>query len=264
MAVVGLASCLYLLAAAAMFLFQRRLIYPGQGSAPVPLERLAGYHDVALRTADGLSLRGAYRPSVGGRPTIVFFHGNGDSLAGAELATHGFMEVGYGVLLPEYRGYGGNAGEPSEEGLYADGRAALDFLARAGCAPAHVILIGNSLGSGIAVQLAGERRTAALVVVSGFTSLLAVAALHVRWLPVRWLMRDRYDNRSKIGSVEAPTLLLHGTADRLIPLSMAETLASNGRHATVERFPGAGHELAYRPEAQEAVLRWLRSRGLGT
>jgi uncharacterized protein len=253
--VLGVVVGLYLAVLLALYLAQRGLIFPapaGATLAPPP-----GFVRVAFDTEDGLRLGGAYRKAVAGRPTILFFHGNGDSLAGAEAATRRIAEAGYGVLLVEYRGYAGNPGAPSEAGLYRDGRAALAWLARHGVPAARTVLIGNSLGSGVATQLATEQKVAGLVLVSGFTSLPDVAAGHYRWLPVRPLLRDRFANRDKMGRVAAPVLVLHGEADTLIPAGHGVALAGAAKDATLELVPGAGHELAYSERAQAEIVAWL-------
>jgi fermentation-respiration switch protein FrsA (DUF1100 family) len=249
-------ALLYLGAVAVVFFTQRSFVYPAPSQiAPLP----AGYRAVSYRTDDALTLKAAYRPAAPGRPTAVFFHGNGDSWNGAARATSQLAKAGYGVLLPEYRGYGGNPGGPSEGGLYSDGRAALRWLRAQGIAPSQIAIIGNSIGSGVAVQLASEAAPAALILVSPFENLAELAAGQFRWLPARWLLRDRYDNLAKIGRIDAPILILHGRADRLIPFAQAEGLARASRRATLLSFADAGHELAYLNPAGAATVAWLDS-----
>lgn len=247
---------LYLAVLIGLFLGQRALIYPAPRDAtasPPP-----GFAAIGLDTEDGLHLAAAYRAAAPGRPTIAFFHGNGDSLAGAETATRGLATAGYGVLLVEYRGYAGNPGRPGEQGLYRDGRAALAWLGQHGIAPSHIVVMGNSLGSGVATALAAEAPIAGLVLVSGFTSMGDVAAPLYPWLPVRALLRDRFDNRARLAKVAAPVLLLHGTGDRLIPSRHSVALASAARRATLGLVPGAGHDLVYMPRTQAMIVAWLR------
>lgn len=240
---------------ATVFLAQRTLIYPApqppvQGVPP-------GMLTATLQTDDGLPLHAAYRPAAAGLPVIIFFHGNGDSLAGAAAATERLGAAGYGLLLVEYRGYGGNPGSPSESGLYRDGRAALAWLAARGMKREDVVLIGNSLGSGVATQLASEGRVAALVLVSGFTSLTDVVSGLYPWAPVKLLLRDRYDNQAKLARISAPVLVLHGTHDTLIPVAQGEQLAAASAKATLIRVDRAGHDLAYLPVSQERIAAWL-------
>jgi len=253
---VALASLFgfYLLLVIALFFMQRGMIYP----APKEVASLpAGFEEVQFETADGLTLKAAYRAGRDGRPVAVFFHGNGDSWDGASQATLLLAQAGYGVLLPEYRGYGGNPGSPDEDGLYADGRAALEFLTKQGVGPGGTVLIGNSLGSGVAVQMATEYRPAALVLIAAFSSLPDVAAERFAWLPARMLLHDSYANIDKIGTVDVPMLILHGDQDRVVPFSHGQRLAEQANATEFIAFPGMGHELPYTEEAQQAVRDWL-------
>ncbi|MES2986904.1 MAG: alpha/beta hydrolase [Pseudomonadota bacterium] len=255
---VGVLAGLYLAVLLVLAFAQRSLIYPAP--SPPVTNMPAGFVAVQLLTADGLTLIAAHKAGQPGRPVAIFFHGNGDSLSGAATATQALAESGYGLLLVEYRGYGGNPGKPSEPGLYSDGRAAMRWLGAHGV-PAHrIVLIGNSLGSGVATQLATERPLAGLVIVSGYTSMADVIGTHYPWVPVRLLLLDRYDNRSKLARVTAPILILHGTVDTLIPVSHAKTLASATRHGTLQLIEGVGHELAYQPAGQLPIVHWLAAR----
>ncbi len=169
----------------------------------------------------------------------------------------GLAKAGYGVFLPEYRGYGGNPGKPTEQGLYLDSRAALAWLKAGGFTPGQILFVGNSIGGGLATQLAIETKPAALILVSPFSSLPNVVAEKFPWIPVALLIRDHFDNGAKINQVAAPLLILHGTADGLIPHSHSERLAQINPRAKLVLVPGVGHELAYGPQAQLAELDWL-------
>lgn len=258
LAVLAIFIALYLIALVSLALAQRALIYPAPKAVGInPADVPPGFSAATLATRDGLLLHAAYRAAAPGRPTLVFFHGNGSRIEESALATTLLGQRGNGLLLVEYRGYRGNPGKPSEQGLYADGRAALTWLDAHGVPANQRILIGNSLGSGIATQLATEQPIAGLVLVSGFTSLPDVAAGHYPWLPVKLLLRDRYDNLTKLEQINAPILVLHGTADTLIPASHARALAAAAPRADLELVSGYGHELAFEPIAQARILAWL-------
>jgi fermentation-respiration switch protein FrsA (DUF1100 family) len=238
-----------------LFLFQRRLIYPApRANQPVVA---TGFQSVTLATSDGLKLAALYRPTSAGKPTVVFFHGNGDSLRGSLAATEVLARDGFGVLLPEYRGYWANPGKPSEAGLYADGRAALAFLRDAGVPTAATVVIGNSLGSGVATQLASETKLAGLVIVSGYLSLPDAAADMLGTRLVKPLVRDRFDNIAKLPKLELPILILHGDADRTISVAQARALHAAAPGSQYREAHGVGHQLAYGIAAQHEVVAWL-------
>lgn len=261
-AVVGMlvgAALAYAMVAGALYAAQRSLIYPAPVVfAPVP----AGYDQVSLRTADGLTLAAAWRPPAPGKAVVLFFHGNGDDWAGAARAMATLEQAGFGVLLPEYRGYGANPGQPGEAGFYADGRAALAWLAEHGVPAQRVVLIGNSIGGGTATQLAAETRPAALILVSPFSTLPDVVAERFPWLPGRWLVKDRFDNAAKLGRIVSPVLVLHGSADDQIPHQHSLRLAKAAPLARLVLVPGANHDLAWLPQAQRAEAEWLAKLGL--
>ena len=232
---------------------QGSLIYPAPPAQGVP----PGYSPVELRTADGLAITAGYRPAHDDLPTVLFFHGNGMVWPDGIYVTELLASRGYGLLLAEYRGYNGNPGKPTEQGLYHDGRAALAFLQGEGIASGDVILAGLSVGSGPAVQLATESKVRALILISPVASLPATATAAYPWLPTGWMLRDRYDNLAKLPRVDAPVLILHGDADRLIPHAQAEQLAAANPAAEFVSVPGRGHNMAADPLVQRLQLEFL-------
>lgn len=248
-------ATLYAIAVAVLYFNQRSIFYPAPPD--YPRGALPGFQSIHTRTDDGLPLAALYRPAEPGRRTIIFFHGNGDNLAGAAEAVRGLAAAGDGVLLVEYRGYGGNAGSPGEAGFYRDGEAAMLWLADAGVAPSQIVVIGNSIGSGPATEMAVRHPVAGLILVSGFSSLPDVARVHVRWAPVDWLVRDRFANAAKIDRVKAPVLLLHGDRDALVSVANARQLHAARADSTLMIVAGAGHELVYSDAAQRAMAEWV-------
>ncbi|KQZ69473.1 hypothetical protein ASE06_01230 [Sphingopyxis sp. Root214] len=247
-------SVFALVAATLLFTQQRRLIFPAPADyvqTPPP-----GFRLVHTRTDDGLRLSAFYRPAMPGRKTILFFHGNGDNMLGAIEATRGPAAAGHGLMLVEYRGYGGNPGSPDEAGLYRDGEAAMRWLAEAGVEPRNIVLVGNSIGSGPATEIALRHDVAALMLVSGLADLPSVVKSQVPVVPRR-LVRDRFDNAAKLARVKAPVYLMHGDADTLVTPVNLERLAGARPDATVARVAGAGHELAYTAPAQAILTEWV-------
>ena len=250
------AAVLYALLVVAAYLGQRMLIYPApSGSQPVP----DGYDRVALETADGLEIEAAWREGLPDKPVIVFFHGNGDRWSGAAEAVLPLVRAGFGVLLPEYRGYSGNPGEPTEQGLYRDADAAMDWLLAEGIEAERIVPIGNSLGSGVAVHLATTHGLNRLALVSPFTSLTDAASASFRFLPVRLLLKDRYDNRARLSGYRGKALIVHGMRDTVISAGHARELAALSDDFSLRTFDDAGHELAYLPDSGRAIRQWLEA-----
>lgn len=233
---------------------QRRMIFPAPQD--YPRAALPGFRLVHTQTGDGLRLSALYRPAAEGRKTILFFHGNGDNMLGAIEATRGPAAAGHGLMLVEYRGYGGNPGSPGEAGFYRDGDAAMRWLGAARVEPHQIVVIGNSVGSGPATEMALRHDVAALVLVSGFSDLPSVVKSQVPLVP-RWLVRDRFDNASKLREVKAPVYLMHGDADTLVKPDNLERLAAARPDATIARVARVGHELAYTAPAQVILTTWV-------
>jgi uncharacterized protein len=218
-----------------LWLFQRRLLYfPTPGPVPPAASVLPGAEDVTFETPDGLRLGGWFVPAPPGdpadpvgraRPAVLVCNGNaGDRSMRAPLAA-ALARMGLAVLLFDYRGYGGNPGHPTEEGLAADARAALAYLAgRPEVDPERVIYFGESLGAAVALRLATERPPAALVLRSPFASLAEVGRRHYPLLPVSLLLRDRYDSAALAGRLDAPLLVVAGGRDQIVPASHSRRL----------------------------------------
>ncbi|WP_338501705.1 alpha/beta hydrolase [Sphingomonas kaistensis] len=206
---------------------------------------------VAAVTADGLRLGGYYWPARPGRPLVVYFHGNGfNQLVGAARAEP-LRAGGHGVLVASYRGYGGNGGKPSEQGLLRDGEAWMAEARRlSGGQPLFVF--GHSLGGAVALEMAGRHQVGGVATLGTFARLADMAP------PVaRGLLPDRFDNVAALGRVRAPVLLLHGDRDEIVPFAAGERLAAaGGGRAQLVRLPGAGHQVDLAAVADRLWARW--------
>lgn len=228
-----------------LWAFQRRLIYlPSPGPVPPAASVLPGAEDVTFETADGLRLAAWFVPGaeVPG-PAVLVCNGNGGDRSMRAALAAALSRMGLAVLLFDYRGYGGNPGSPSEEGLAADARAALGYLAgRPEVDPRRVVYLGESLGAAVALRLAVERPPAALVLRSPFASLAEVGRRHYPFLPVSLLLRDRYDSAARVGRLTAPLLVVAGGRDRIVPVSHSRRLfAAAPRPKRLVVLDGADH-----------------------
>jgi hypothetical protein len=245
---------------ALVYLTQRGFIYLPDARRPDLVMSGAGgtFAAVTLTAADGIATVSWYRAAAAGRPTLVLFQGNAGNIADRLFKVVPFMQEGWGVLLVGYRGYGGNPGQPTEPGLYADGRAALNYLAGQGVVPGWLVLYGESLGSGVAVQMATEIETGALVLEAPFTSLGDMAQRQFPYFPARWLVIDRFDSLAKIGSIPTPTLILHGSRDAIVPVAFGRRLFEAANEPReLKLFPEAGHVDLYDHGAERAVIAFV-------
>ena len=251
---------------ALMWTLQRRLIYFPTTGVPAPGEiGLTGVEPVTFETADGLRLSGWFFAASGpsSRVTVLVFNGNAGNRAhraplAAALQRHGFQ-----VLLVDYRGYGGNPGTPSSNGLAADARAAQAYLARRSDVDlSRLAYFGESLGTAVAVDLAVEHPPAALVLRSPFTSLSDVGQYHYPFLPVRLLLRDRFSAIDQIRRIRVPLLVIAGGHDRIVPLENSRRLYEAAiAPKTLLVLPEADHndyELLAGDEMVEAIVRFLQ------
>ena len=254
----------YLVFALTLFLFQRSLLYHPDSSAPeFEASGIGTMEVVTLKTSDGLRLLSWYRRAAPGRPTLVYFHGNAGNIESRGFKVRDYLEQGFGVLLVGYRGYGGNPGKPSEEGLYLDGRAALEFLAADGVAADRWVLYGESLGTGIAVQLAAEwaleAPVGAVVLESPFTSLGDAAAFHYPFIPARFLVRDRFQSIDKIAGIRAPVFIVSGENDGIIPAAHGKKLFRAAKDPKEGHWvAGGGHNNLYDFGVPKMVINFIR------
>ncbi|MFF5077324.1 alpha/beta hydrolase [Actinoplanes sp. NPDC000266] len=226
---------LWALIVAAAWLLQRRLIYlPDRSSPGAAAQVFPAARDVTLRTTDGLSLTAwLVEPSTatpGGRLAVLVAPGNaGNRLARAPLAA-ALAGRGMTVLLVDYRGYGGNPGRPSEDGLARDIEAARAFLVEQARIPAERLLYyGESLGAAVVTALAVKHPPAGLILRSPFTDLPAAGSVHYPFLPVRLLARDRFPVADLVARVASPTLIVYGTADSIVPPRQSLAVAAEAR-----------------------------------
>jgi uncharacterized protein len=259
---VGVAAA-YVLIALAGYLAQRKLMYfPDRARTPPAAVGLADVEERVLKTPDGARVIAWYGKARPGQPTLLYFHGNGGSLAIRAERIRRFMAEGWGVYMMTYRSYGGSTGSPSETNNVADARLAHGALVQEGVAPQSIIAYGESLGTNIAVRVAVERPVGGLILDAPYTSIVDVAAGAYPFLPVRYFLSDRYETSRYIANVKVPVLILHGERDPVIPVAMGKELyrlANDPKRIVL--FPNGGHSDLYIDgnNAIEAVRKWVLS-----
>jgi fermentation-respiration switch protein FrsA (DUF1100 family) len=233
----------YACALAVLFLMQRSFLFPIPTTARTAPEA-AGFPEAeehVLTTADGEKVILWHVPAKPGHPVILYFHGNGDYLAGFFGRFRDLVADGTGVVALSYRGYAGSSGHPSEQGLLQDAAAAYAFTSARYSAD-KIVVWGFSLGTGVAVALAAEQPVSRLILEAPYTSLADVAAPAFPFAPVRWLMRDPFYSDRRIAGVTVSLLVMHGGRDPTIPIELGERLFALAREPKqFVRFPQGGH-----------------------
>ena len=230
-----------------LFLFQRSVIY-----YPHKLDKqfifppyAAGQEEVFITCDDGCVINGLFISGRDDKPAVLIFHGNAGNISHRDFLLREFSRLNRTALLIDYHGYGKSDGSPTEENLYRDAEASLEWLAQGkNLGPERVVLYGESLGCGVAIELATRHRCRGLILVTPFRSLASVAGYHFPFncFPANLILRDRFDNDAKIAGVHAPLLFLHGTADEIVDAKDSAALYERApspkeRHL----FEGADH-----------------------
>jgi hypothetical protein len=261
-------TVLLLIAAAVAVLWfgQRSLIYFPENAPPPPHTLgLRDAEEVLIHTEDDLTLHGWFLPPAAPPTgqTVIVFNGNGGNRGLRAPLGEALARLGLGVLLFDYRGYGGNPGLPSERGLTTDARAAFNYVSTRGDVdPARLVYFGESLGAAVAVRLAIDRPPSALILRSPFTELADIGQHHYPILPVRWLLRDRFPVAALVDRVQSPVLVIAGTADRIVPFDNTEDLYDEVPEpkwmATIENAHHNDARFLDGPEMLAAIARFLQ------
>lgn len=234
-----LAIVTYLSLIALLFFYQRELQYIPTGKAEKMPE---GFVAENLITDDGIKILSWFRKPQQGQKVILYLHGNHGNIGDRFEIVSAFADSGFGVLAISYRGYFGSEGKPSEAGLIKDSEAAVKFLLDLGYGLQDIILFGESLGSGVAVQLAAKSNFAAVVLESPFSSIVSVAKKVYWFAPVDLIIKDRFDSEKFAPQITSPVLIFHGTADKVVSFAEGKKLfnAIKSPKKFIE-IQGAGH-----------------------
>lgn len=240
------AAMAYALMVLAARLLHRRVLYqPPDDATTTALPE--GATLLTAKAADGVSVNALVFDNPKATRTIVHFHGNAETAEANAFLAREMKKRGFATVLVEYRGYGRSKGtSPTEEGLYLDAAAVLDALGARGLKPADIVLWGQSLGTGVAAEMARRDRGDRLVLVAPFTSTADMASRVIPFMPVSMVMVDRFDTLAKAPSIAAPALVVHGDIDDVIPFEQGEKVSKALPHATFLKVPEGRHDNLYK------------------
>ena len=256
---VGLAAA-YIAFVAIIYFGQRLLMYFPSNDNPQPGDvGLSGVSIELLTTSDGQTRVNWYSPAEDGMPTILFFHGNAGEIGYRGNRLEAYKAAGFGALFVSWRGYGGSTGTPSEEGIITDALSAYDWLIAQGVTSQMIAVVGESMGTGAAVQLASQKPVGALLLGAPFNAAVEIAQEQYPFVPVGLLMRDQFRSVDHAAKIAAPTLIIHGNEDRVVPFAsgrkLFRSITAPKEFVTLE---GAGHNAISDTYAIAHEIRFVR------
>ena len=207
---------------------QRDMMYIPSLERVAPAEvGLDAVEEVALTTASNIELTSWFARPQAGRPTVLFFQGNAGAVNHRAYRFRELMSEGYGMFILGYPGYGGNAGEPTEPAFHEAAQLAYDYLRTSGVDSQDIVIYGESIGSGVAVQLAARVDAKALVLEAPMSSATDVARVHYPLLVASFFLRDSFQSVDYIDRIDMPLLVIHGEQDKIIPLPLGQKLVEH-------------------------------------
>jgi len=216
---------IYFLILVFLYFYQRNLLYHPNENNYSEDKISVNIENVRIKTSDNIELLGWYHEkNLKDFKTLIFFHGNAGSLENRIHKLNHFRDMNINFLIIAWRGFSGNNGNPSEQGLYEDGKSAIDWLIKKGVSEKNLILYGESLGTGVATHLAQNKNFAGVILETPFTSMIDAAKKFYPYIPVKLLLKDKFENYKKIKNINSPILIMHGEVDQLVPFSMGKKI----------------------------------------
>jgi fermentation-respiration switch protein FrsA (DUF1100 family) len=227
----------YLIVLTYIYLFQRNLLYHPSDNSYQGDEINFDYKEIFIQNKEGIKLKAwLHEKDLVNKKTIIFFHGNAGNLRNRNYKLNELSKFDVNFLIVAYRGFSGNQGKPSERGLYEDARSTLDWLKIKGVKEKNLILYGESLGTAVAIEIAQNKYLAGIILESPFTSMVELAQKYYPVLPVKFLLKDKYETIKKLPNINSPLLVLHGKLDNIVPFSMGKKLFEKANEPKFKYF----------------------------
>ena len=252
---------IYFLVLVFLYFYQRNLLYHPNENNYSEDKISVDIENVRIKTSDNIELLGWYHEkNLKDFKTLIFFHGNAGSLENRIHKLNHFRDMNINFLIIAWRGFSGNNGNPSEQGLYEDGKSAIDWLIKKGVSEKNLILYGESLGTGVATHLAQNKNFAGVILETPFTSMIDAAKKFYPYIPVKLLLKDKFENYKKIKNINLPILIMHGEVDQLVPFSMGKKIyeiANDPKYSYFTKYDD--HMMEYDENLVLALKSFIRS-----
>jgi fermentation-respiration switch protein FrsA (DUF1100 family) len=221
-----------------IYFYQRNLLYNPSENNYLNDTINFNYKEIFIETDKNIKLKSWFiNKDLKKFKTVVFFHGNAGNLLNRVHKINELNKLDINILLTSWRGFSGNKGKPSEKNLYYDAQQIIDWLKVQGLDNKDIVLYGESLGTGVATELASKNNFGGIILESPFTSMVDTAKIYYPYLPVNFLLKDRYDSKSKISDIKTPILIMHGKMDNIVPQQMGLELFEKANNPKYSYFP---------------------------
>ena len=221
-----------------IYFYQRNLLYNPSENNYLNDKINFNYKEIFIETDKNIKLKSWFiNKDLKKFKTVVFFHGNAGNLLNRVHKINELNKLDINILLTSWRGFSGNKGKPSEKNLYYDAQQIINWLKVQGLDNKDIVLYGESLGTGVATELASKNNFGGIILESPFTSMVDTAKIYYPYLPVNFLLKDRYDSKSKINDIKTPILIMHGKMDNIVPQQMGLELFEKANNPKYSYFP---------------------------
>jgi fermentation-respiration switch protein FrsA (DUF1100 family) len=259
-AIITIILC-YLLILVFVFFYQRNLLYhPFENNYSTDQANFS-YKEVFIPSANGNNLKGWFHiKNLNKKKTLVFFHGNAGDLTNRIYKLNLIKDFDINFLIVAYRGFSGNKGRPTEIGLYQDAKSTLNWLKNQNINENQIIIYGESLGTGVAIEVAQNKEFAGIILESPFTSMVEAGKFYYPYLPVSLLLKDRYETIKKLENINSPILVMHGKKDKIVPFHMGKKVFEKASEPKFSYFPdNDDHMMDYNNILLKTLERFFKS-----
>ena len=249
----------YLIVLTYIYLYQRNLLYHPLDNGYQEDKINFDYKEIFIQNKEGIKLKAwLHEKDLINKKTIIFFHGNAGNLKNRNYKLNKLSKFDINFLIVAYRGFSGNQGKPSEQGLYEDARSTLDWLKIKGVKEKNLILYGESLGTAVAIETAQNKDLAGIILESPFTSMVELAQKYYPVLPVKFLLKDKYETIKKLPKINSPLLVLHGRLDDIVPFAMGKKIFNKANEPKFKYFiDNDDHMIRYDQELLNEIKKFI-------